>query len=98
MIAERTMDLSWMAFLATKPRPRLIGAMCQSENRPCKRPVWGDGRVDGEWYGLCSRCWHEWNAFHGHYVTMQANPAAMTINAFTINVMRFMDEEPDAAI
>ncbi len=81
---ERTMDLAWMAFLATKPRPRLVGKTCASDQRACRRPVWGDGRVDGEWYGLCSRCWHEHNAFHGVYLTMQANPAAAKLSLAAI--------------
>ncbi len=46
---------------------------------PCTRPVWGDGRVDGDWYGLCALCWHNWCAFHGAYRLMQLNPAAAAI-------------------
>ena len=95
-----------LLFLLTKPAPRLVGRTCASDQRECKRPVWGDGRVDGEWYGLCSRCWHEYNAFHGKYVTTMANPAAakLSLNAIR-NAMLFgaselppspSDECPDA--
>lgn len=61
----------------------------------CTRPMWGDGRVDGEHYGLCSQCWHEHNAFHGHYVTMQANPAAAKLDAFSIKSLTFGATLPD---
>ncbi len=81
------------AWLLLKPRPRVIGACCQSDQRACKRPVWGDGRVDGEWYGLCSRCWHEWNAFHGHYTTMQANPAAAKLDLTSLRRLFIEPEE-----
>lgn len=82
-------QLAVLAWLATKPRPRIVGRMCQSEQRTCRRPVWGDGRVDGEFYGMCSRCWHEHNAFHGHYVTMQVNPAAARLTADNISRLTF---------
>jgi hypothetical protein len=82
----------WL-FMLTKPRPKLIGPTCQSDQRVCNRPVWGDGRVDGEWYGLCSRCWHEHNAFHGHYVTLQANPAAAKLDGTGIQRLTFGDLE-----
>lgn len=54
----------------------------------CGRPVWGDGKgVQGRGEGLCSRCWHEWNAFHGDYTTMQANPAASLLSGAKIHAM-----------
>lgn len=54
----------------------------------CGRPVWGDGEgVNGRGEGLCSRCWHEWNAFHGDYTTMQANPAASLLSGNKIAAM-----------
>lgn len=85
-----------------QPRPRLVGKRCQRE-RPvgpdgdrrierCKRPVWGDGRVDGEFYGMCSRCWHEYNAFHGHYQTMQANPAPAKLDGTGTQRLTFSDQ------
>ncbi len=46
----------------------------------CGRPIWGDGTVDGVRRDLCSACWHEYNAFHGPYQTMRANPAAAAID------------------
>ncbi len=104
---ERHTDLVWSVFLLTKPRPKIVGKTCQSDQRVCRRPWWSnDGRVDGDFYGLCSRCWHEYNAFHGKYVTMMANPAAakLSLNAIR-NAMLFgagelpaspSDECPDA--
>lgn len=83
---EASMSGEMMAFLLTKPRPRVVGKTCQCEKLVdrgahrertlCTRPVWGDGRVNGDFHGLCSKHWHEWNAFHGSYLTMQANPAS----------------------
>ena len=64
----------------------------------CMRPVWGDGRVDGEFYGLCSQCWHEYNAFHGHYVTMQANPASHALGKRGIERLTFADQPPLPAL
>lgn len=45
----------------------------------CTRPVWGDGRMNGEWHGLCSLCWHHKQGFEGKYRLMQLNPAAAAI-------------------
>lgn len=82
-------------FLLTKPEARLTGATCAS-SRTCRRPVWGDGRVDGEWHGLCSFCWHEWNAFHGSYTTLRANPAAANLSLDNIRErLTFGAELPD---
>lgn len=54
----------------------------------CGRPVWGDGQgVRGQGEGLCSRCWHEHNAFHGAYTTMTANPAASLLSGSKIEQM-----------
>jgi hypothetical protein len=102
-------DLAWLVFLVTKPRPRLVGAVCSSRRwvaeaggmegyRPsgesgemmrCGRPVWGDGKgittgsgPIGE--GLCSRCLHEYAAFHAPYTTLQANPAASALSGTSI--------------
>jgi len=54
----------------------------------CSRPQWGDGRgVAGKGEGLCSRCWHEYNAFHGDYTTLTANPAASLLSGEKIAAM-----------
>ena len=90
------LDPDMILFLLTKPQPRLVGKTCQSEQRECKRPIWGDGRVDGEWYGLCSRCWHEHNAFHGHYITMQANSAAAKLGRVGIQRLTFGATLPES--
>jgi hypothetical protein len=87
----REMDLTWVAFLLLKPRPRLlVENVCRSEKPvdrgprelpgPCTRPIWGDGMVDGVRFDLCSKCFHEWAAFHGYYRLMAANPAASQID------------------
>lgn len=73
----------------------VIGSRTVGEPRTCARPVWGDGRVDGEFYGLCSRCWHEYNAFHGHYVTTAANPAAAKLGMVGIQRLTFGATLPD---
>ena len=103
---ERQTHPDWVLFLALKPGFK-FGKTCQSDQRVCKRPWWSnDGRVDGDFFGLCSRCWHEYNAFHGKYVTTMANPAAakLSLNAIR-NAMLFgagelppnpSDECPDA--
>lgn len=85
----RMMDLAWMAFLATKPRPKLIGAVCQNCNlvdhgpgadpAPCTRPVWMDM--------LCSKCWHMRMAFNGRWSLLQANPAASLLSGQKIRDM-----------
>lgn len=82
-----------------KTAPRLVGATCTSEKPvdrgpgrepgPCRRPVWGDGIVDGQRHDLCSACWHEWNAFHGSYQTMKANPASHDLSAESIARLTF---------
>lgn len=59
---------------------------------PCKRPMWGDGYVDGKWYGMCSRCWHLWCTMHGHYTMLQANPAAAKIDETGIARLTFSDQ------
>jgi hypothetical protein len=61
-------------------RPTPVDRGPGEEPGPCRRAMWGDGFVDGEWHGLCSACWHEWNAFHGRFQTMKANPAAAKID------------------
>ena len=45
----------------------------------CGRPVWGDGKVDGISFQLCSRCWHAWCAVHGPYRLLAVNPAAAAV-------------------
>ena len=79
-------------FLLTKSSPKLRRSCCSpyhDHEGGCKRPVWGDGRVDGEFYGYCSRCWHLHNCFHGHYTTMQANPAAAKLDGVGIQRLTF---------
>lgn len=69
---------------------------------PCRRPVWGgDGLVNvGDFthdVPLCSRCWHVWNAFHGPYITMKANPAAASLSnegLARLFISRGLDAEP----
>lgn len=60
-----------------------------SQMMRCGRPVWGDGSgittgggMIGE--GLCSRCLHEYVAFHAPYTTLQANPAASALSGTSI--------------
>lgn len=92
---EADSDMTW--FLLTKPRPKIIGKTCQQTEFVCKRPWWGnDGRVNGEFHGLCPLCWHAWNAWHGKYVTLQANPASM-LNTGNVGALRFLtgNELPD---
>lgn len=53
----------------------------------CGRPVWGDGAgiaPSGMGAGLCSRCLHEYIAFHTPYTTLQANPAASALSGTSI--------------
>jgi hypothetical protein len=105
-LAAQRLDEDVLLFLLTKKPPTLVGKRCQQEREAgpdgdrrierCKRPVWGDGRVDGEFYGFCSRCWHEHNAFHGHYTTMQANPAAAKLDGTGIQRLTFGATLPDA--
>lgn len=98
MLSCRVARLSpdMIVFLLTKQGARLrVEQCCQSDQRECRRPMWGDGRVDGEFYGLCSRCWHEFNAFHGHYTTMQANPAAAKLDGTGIQRLTFGTTLPD---
>ncbi len=76
-------------FLLSKPRPRIVGRVCQQPDFACKRPVWGDGRVNGDFHGLCARCWHAWNAWHGKYVTFQVNPASR-LNTGNVDDLRFL--------
>lgn len=82
VLEETIVTGEMLEFLLTKQPPRFSGRMCQShyhdhdERGRCIRPVWGDGRVNGDFYGFCSKCWHVWNSFHGSYLTMQANPAS----------------------
>lgn len=82
-----TDEMIW--FLMTKPRPRIVGRVCQQTEFVCARPVWGDGRVNGDFHGLCSRCWHAWNMWHGKYVTMKANPASI-LNNGNVDRLRFL--------
>lgn len=77
-------------FLLTKPRPTIVGRVCQQKDFVCKRPQWGDGRVSGDFYGLCPMCWHAWNAWHGKYVTFRANPAAALLGSTSIETLRFL--------
>lgn len=81
-----------LCFLLTKTPPRLIGPTCQSDQRACARPVWGDGRLNGSWFGLCSRCLHQHLAFHSPYTTLQANPAAAKLDGTGIQRLTFADE------
>lgn len=90
----------WLFWHLMRKPPRIVGRVCQSKTlvdrgdgvaERCKRPVWGDGRVDGEFYGYCSRCWHQYNAFHGHYRTMQANPAAAKLDVIGIQRLTFTE-------
>jgi hypothetical protein len=67
----------------------------------CSRPVWGDGCVllgsGNREFDMCSFHWHEWNAFHGDYVTLKANPAAATIDdtgLARLFITRGLDAEP----
>lgn len=116
------MDLAWVVFLATRPRPKLAGRTCQSEQPvdlgaytdengkrvhrgfgQCKRPVWGDGTLNVQGFvqehNMCSQCWHNWNAFHGIYVTFKANPASL-LNASNVDVLRFQtgNELPESDV
>lgn len=90
-----------LVWLLTKTEARLTGRTCKSPygpvtekgRQPCRRPVWGDGTVDGLFYGFCSRCWHLHNAFDGHYVTMRANPAAALLNDAATRRLTFHDDD-----
>jgi hypothetical protein len=56
----------------------------------CPRPQWGDGKgigPNGFGGGLCSRCFHEYMAFHGDYTTLTANPAASLLSGEKIAAM-----------
>lgn len=102
------MDFDMLLFLSAKPRPRLIGATCchvktfgpdgELTTERCVRPRWGDGRVDGDWYGYCSAHWHEYNAFHGRYLTMQANPAAAKLDGTGIRRLTFGSTGPTSSL
>jgi hypothetical protein len=90
-------------FLLTKPRPRISGRYCQSREsvdrgdgvgQPCRRPMWNDGRVNGEWWGLCSRCWHSHQLIHGGIAVMRANPASHTLTRQAIAKLTFHDTFP----
>lgn len=59
------------------------------ESGRCTRPIWGDGRVDGNWHGLCALCWHNWMAFHGAYRLMSVNPAASHLTRANIELLTF---------
>jgi hypothetical protein len=98
-----------LVFLLTKPSPRLRTAtVCASDKLvdrgpgrppgPCTRPAWGNGSgIQGRGAGLCSRCWHEWNAIHGVYRTLRANPAAADISnegLARLFITRGLDAEP----
>lgn len=84
-LANMSAEMVW--WLLTKPSYS-FGPRCQTTEFVCKRPMWGDGRVNGDYHGLCSLCWHAWNAWHGKYVTFRANPAAL-LDASNINRLRF---------
>lgn len=98
------LDSDVLLWLASKPRPRLVGKTC-IQKRPagpddarrwerCRRPQWGDGSgIGGKGEGLCSRCWHEYNLFHGSYMTMQANHAAAKLDATAIQRLTFHEDE-----
>lgn len=96
-------------FLLTKTPPRLRAASrCRQVRHAgpeharrttrCSRGVWGDGHIlsgkGNEYYGYCSRCWHEWAAFHSPYTTFQANPASL-LNTGNVNTLRFGDALPE---
>ncbi len=100
----------WLMFHLLKRPPRLVGARCRhtKEVGPegertverCRRPVWGDGFVNRAWFGYCSAHWHEYNAFHGEYKTMQANPAAAKLDGTGIRRLTFNDawDLPDTGL
>lgn len=66
------------ASAGTYQRPYEAHGRAQPRRR-CGRPVWGDGKVDGIQFSLCSRCWHAWCAVHGPYRLLQVNPAAASV-------------------
>lgn len=76
----------------------VIGSSVVGECGPCLRPPWGDGRVDGDFYGMCSRCFHEYIAFHGKYQTMLANPASHALGKRGIERLTFADQPPLPAL
>lgn len=94
MVAE-ALSSEAALFILTKPRPRLqTEHACQSPilvdrgdgvGEPRRRPLWGGdgianfGGVTHE-HPMCSQCLHLWNAMHGPYVTLKANPAAANID------------------
>jgi hypothetical protein len=92
-------------YLLTKPEARIVGAVCESttlvDHGPgngygrCTRPVWGDGYVSGVWRGMCSRCWHVYNAFHGDWQTMRANPASHLLGEEGIRRLTFTRGDTD---
>lgn len=63
---------------------------------PCRRPIWGDGTVDGVRFDMCSKCWHMWAAFHSHYRLMQANPAAAVITDKGLDLL-YVNRKMDGA-
>lgn len=82
--------------------PILVDRGPGREPGKCGRPLWGGdgyancGGVTHE-HAMCSRCWHQWNAFHGPYVTMKANPAAATIDntgLARLFITRGLDADP----
>lgn len=80
---------------------RIIGRVCTypqpvDQGRgvagPCKRPIWGDGRINGNGYHWCSRCWHMHQLIHGGVGVFRANPASHTLNRQAIDKLTFKDQ------
>lgn len=100
--AKPGISTEMLVFLFEKKPPRIIGRACTYPQHvdkgpgrdpgPCTRPVWGDGRVNGNGYHWCSQCWRMHQLIHGGVGVFRANPASHTLNRQAIDKLTFKDQ------